>query len=91
VAVQRKKYLAPAIFSALIVGLGQALKGDNKKGLKLMVWFYLGFPILIYGALLLNSYIFLIVLAIFVILYPIVWILNIMDAYSAHIPIKRRA
>jgi len=77
--------------SALVAGLGQIMKGDAKKGLKIMVWFYLGFPILIYGALLLNAYVFLLIFAAFVVIYPVVWVMNIIDAYSAHMQIRKRA
>lgn len=86
----RKKYYVPAILSALVAGLGQIIKGDAKKGLKIMLWFYLGFPIIIYGALLLNAYLFLIIFAIFVVLYPLIWISNIMDAYSSQVYARQR-
>jgi hypothetical protein len=91
VVVTRKKYLFPAIFSALVVGLGQMVKGESKKGLKLMLWFYLGFPVIIYGSLLLNSYLFLAVFAVFVVIYPVIWSLNVIDAYSKQRPLRRRA
>lgn len=82
-ATKRKKYYVPAVLSALVAGLGQTIKGDGKKGLKIMLWFYLGIPIIIIGTLLLNAYLFLMVFAVSVILYPIIWIMNIIDAYSA--------
>jgi len=91
VALKRKKYHVPAFVSAIVAGLGQIFKGDAKKGLKIMLWFYLGFPIIIFGSLLLNAYLFLIVFAVFVILYPVVWALNIFDAYSTQVSIRRRA
>ena len=90
-ALKRKKYLVPAILSAVVAGLGQTVKGDNKKGLKIMLWFFMGFPIIIYGSLLLNAYLFLVIFAAFVILYPVVWIFNIIDAYSTQVRIKRSA
>ena len=80
--VRRKKYVAPAVASALVAGLGQLIKGDAKKGLKLMLWFYMGMPIIIFGSLLLNAYLFLVVFAAFVVLYPLIWVLNILDAYG---------
>lgn len=89
--IHRKKYRVPALMSLLVAGLGQVVKGDAKKGLKIMLWFYLGFPILIYGALLFNVYVFLLVFAGFVIIYPAFWILNIMDAYSSQVHARRHA
>jgi hypothetical protein len=80
---QRRKYLWPAFASAIVAGLGQVIKGDALKGLKIMLWIYLGFPMIIFGSLLLNAYLFLACLAVFVIAYPVLWVLNIMDAYSA--------
>jgi len=77
------------VFSALVAGLGQAVKGDAKKGLKIMLWFYMGFPIIIYGSLLLNAYIFLLIFATFIIIYPIIWVLNILDAYSTQVRIRK--
>jgi hypothetical protein len=90
VPVKRKKYRVPAILSALVAGLGQIIKGDAKKGLKIMLWFYLGFPILIIISLLLNAYLFLMVFAVFVLIYPLIWALNIFDAYSSQIYLRRR-
>ena len=66
-----------------MAGLGQVIKGDAVKGLKIMLWFYLGFPMIIFGSLLLNAYLFLACLAIFVIVYPVLLVFNIIDAYSA--------
>jgi hypothetical protein len=82
-AAKRKGYRFPAFVSAFVVGLGQIIKGDNKKGLKMMLWFYLGLPIIICGVFVLNAYIFLAVLALYVVMYPVFWILNILDAYNA--------
>ena len=67
-----------------------SVKGDADKGLKIMLWLYLGFPMMIYGSLLLNAYFFLVVFAVFVVLYPLIWALNIFDAYSSQIHAKRR-
>lgn len=88
---KRKKYLAPALLSFFVAGLGQIIKGDAKKGLKIMLWFYLGLPILLYGAMLLNAYIFLVIFAFSVVFYPVFWVLNIVDAYSFQFFVRRRA
>jgi len=92
---QRRKYPWPALASVLVAGLGQVIKGDAVKGLKIMLWFYLGFPMIIFGSLLLNAYLFLACLAVFVIAYPVIWVINIIDAYSAQVgsayrPAQRR-
>ena len=79
---KRKKYFIPALFSIFIAGLGQALKGDSKKGLKIMLWFYFGLPLVAMLSMIINSYLFLIVSAIIVILYPIIWTYNILDAFT---------
>jgi hypothetical protein len=91
VAGKRKKYYMPAAASAAVAGLGQVIKGDAGKGLKMMLWFYLGFPMIIFGSLLLNAYLFLAIFAVFVVLYPVIWAFNIFDAYSAQIQLKRRS
>jgi len=86
---KRKKYLVPALLSVLVAGLGQVVKGDAKKGLRTILWMYMGFPIIIIGSSLLNAYIFLAIFATFVVIYPIIWALNIMDAYSTQVRIRR--
>jgi len=91
VVTRRKKYILPAVLSAFVAGLGQIIKGDAKKGLKMMLWFYLGLPMIIFGALILNAYLFLLVLAVSVVLYPLIWALNILDAYSANVYLRRHA
>jgi hypothetical protein len=90
VVVKRKKYFFPAAASAAVAGLGQVIKGEAGKGLKIMLWFYLGFPILIFGSLLLNAYLFLAVFAGFVVLYPVIWAFNIFDAYMMQPRARRR-
>ena len=90
-AVKRKKYILPAAASAAVAGLGQVIKGQAGKGLKIMLWFYLGFPIMIFGSLLLNAYLFLAVFAAFVVLYPVIWAFNIFDAYMTQPHARRRA
>ena len=89
VAMARKKYAAAAVFSFFIAGFGQIMKGDNKKGLKIMLWFYMGLPAIIVGTFLLNPYVFLMVLAVLVIFYPVFWIMNVIDAYSAQVGVRR--
>ncbi|MFH1709698.1 MAG: hypothetical protein ABH860_01335 [bacterium] len=88
--VKRKKYFLPALSSAAVSGFGQVIKGDADKGLKMMLWFYLGFPMIIFSSLLLNAYLFLAVFAAFVMLYPVIWAYNIFDAYSTQVCARRR-
>jgi TM2 domain-containing membrane protein YozV len=90
-ATVRKKYTAAAVLSFFIAGFGQVMKGDNKKGLKIMLWFYMGLPAIIVGTFLLNPYVFLMVMAVLVIFYPVFWIMNIIDAYSAQVGIRRHS
>jgi hypothetical protein len=45
---------------------------------------------IIFGSLLLNAYLFLAVFAAFVVLYPVIWAFNVLDAYSTQIQAKRR-
>ena len=69
-----------AFWSALIVGLGQILKGEGKKGLVLILLFYLAAPSLFYLSLLLGDLIFLPVFSLLVILEISLWVFNIWDA-----------
>ena len=78
----RNKYIIPAIASTFIAGLGQVIKGEGKKGLKIMLWLYLGLPFLAILSMIINSFLFLIVTAIIIIVYPIIWIYNIVDAFT---------
>jgi len=68
------------IASALLVGAGQILKGESEKGLKFMLTFYFGLPILLYVNLAFNGGMFLIVFGISAIFAIIFWLYNIWDA-----------
>jgi len=76
----KKKYWIEALASFLVVGLGQILKGEGKKGLKLMLIFYFALPAAIYLSLLINAYLFLIILGFALISGIILWGYNIWDA-----------
>lgn len=86
----RKRYVWPAFASIFIAGSGQVLKGEAKKGLKLMIWFYMGLPVLIFGMFLLNPYLFLMAFAAVVVIYPVFWALNVIDAYSSQVTARSR-
>jgi hypothetical protein len=76
------KYWLEAFFSFFIVGLGQIIKGEGKKGLKLLLFFYFVLPISIYLSLIINGYLFLLVLGISLILGITIWLYNIWDALN---------
>ena len=90
VAPQRERYLLPAIASILVAGSGQIMKGEGKRGLKMMVWFYMGLPIITVGMFMLNPYVFLMAFAAIVVIYPVFWFYNIVDAYSSGVALRRR-
>lgn len=69
-----------AVFSALVVGLGQIIKGEGKKGLALLLAIYFVLPAVVYLTLLVNGYLFLYVLGFSLISGIILWAYNIMDA-----------
>jgi len=75
-----KFYFLEAIFSVGIVGLGQAIKGDGKKGIILLLLFYFALPATIYLSLLINAYLFLSVLGFGMIFAIILWAYNVGDA-----------
>ena len=79
-AAPRKKHWPEALASLLVVGLGQIVKKEGDKGLKMMLYFYLGLPTMIYVALLINGYLFLLVLAFALLSGTILWIYNVWDA-----------
>ena len=81
--MKREFHPFAAILSLVLVGFGQILKGEGKKGLKWLLWFYLGIPCIIYAAFMINAYLFIFALAISVVIMPIFWAYNILDALFA--------
>ncbi len=75
-----KEKVALGFISALVVGGGQILKGDTNKGLKLMLTFYFGLPLLLYMTLGFSGALFLMVLGIAMIFSFLFWAFNIWDA-----------
>lgn len=73
-----------AIASALIVGLGQIIKGESKKGILLLLTFYFVLPALTYLSLLINGYFFLYTFGSAVIGGIFLWIYSIGDALLKH-------
>lgn len=70
-----------ALASIFVVGLGQILKGEGEKGLKLILVFYFFLPAAVYVSLILNAYLFLIVLGLALMAGIVLWAYNIRDAY----------
>lgn len=81
--IMKNKRLAQAFISAIFVGGGQILKGDSDKGIKLLLTFYFGIPILLYVILAFSGGLFLIAFGISIIFAVILWVYNIIDAYSS--------
>lgn len=75
-----KEKIALGAFSALFIGSGQILKGETEKGLKFMLTFYFGIPILLYVTLSLSGGLFVIVFGVSIIFAVLFWIYNIWDA-----------
>ncbi|OGB90365.1 hypothetical protein A2625_05645 [candidate division WOR-1 bacterium RIFCSPHIGHO2_01_FULL_53_15] len=78
----KNRHWPAALASFLIVGLGQIIKGEGDKGLKLMLTFYFALPAVVYIALLLNGFFFLIVLGLLMIAGIVLWGYNIWDALN---------
>ncbi len=76
----KKEKVMPGILSALIIGAGQILKGESEKGLKFMLTFYFGVPVLLYILLAFSGSLFLVVFGIAVIFLILFWAYNIWDA-----------
>jgi len=76
----RRLHYVEGLLSFFIVGLGQIIKGDGDKGLKMMLVFYFALPTLIYLSLQLNGVIFAFVLAAALVVGVFLWGYNIWDA-----------
>lgn len=66
--------------SLFVVGLGQIIKGDNHKGLKMLLAFYFLLPMIVYVSLLFSSPYMLYAFGGAIICAPVLWIYNIGDA-----------
>jgi hypothetical protein len=76
------KHWPEALASLFVVGLGQIVKGEGDKGLKMMLIFYLAMPASLYAALLVSGYLFLLALALVMICGTMLWAYNVWDAYK---------
>jgi hypothetical protein len=77
----RDKHWIAALFSVFMVGLGQVIKGEGKKGLILILVFYFVLPALVFLSLAINDYLFLIVLSLVILSEIGLWLYNIGDAF----------
>ncbi len=75
-----KFYFIQAICSVLVIGLGQIIKGESKKGVILLLTFYFFLPAIVYISLLINAIYFIYVLGLAIIFGIILWIYSIGDA-----------
>ena len=75
-----KLHYLQAISSILVVGLGQIIKGESKKGIILLLIFYFVLPAAVYTSLIVNAYIFLSVLGFATIFGIMLWMYSIGDA-----------
>ena len=78
----KNKRIIEALMSFLVVGLGQIIKGEGDKGLKMMLIFYFALPSAVYVSLLLNAYLFLLALGTALFSGIILWGYNIWDAFT---------
>ena len=88
--MKKRKYWLPAIFSALIIGLGQIIKGHSKKGLKWILLFYFLYPAAIYASLAISARLFIAVLGVAVVVYPVFWLYNVADALTKPVHESKR-
>lgn len=72
--------IALGFVSAFLVGGGQILKGETEKGLKFLLSFYFGMPMLLYVTLSFSGALFLVIFGVSIIFAIIFWIYNIWDA-----------
>ncbi|MGB9612836.1 MAG: hypothetical protein ACPL4K_01485 [Candidatus Margulisiibacteriota bacterium] len=76
----KNKHWLEAGASFFIVGLGQIIKGEGKKGLIFILIFYFVLPTATYLSLMVNAYFFLLVFSFSLIFGIIFWLYNIWDA-----------
>ncbi len=65
--------------SFFVPGLGQILINQTEKGLKIMLWFYFGLPLIALICLYINIYIFLASLFFVMFCALFLWLYNILD------------
>jgi len=78
----RKWHYFSGLASLLIVGLGQIIEGESKKGLQMILLVYLAVPLAIFSSLTINGYLFLIVLGISSTFAISAWFYSIWEALT---------
>lgn len=76
----KKLHYLEALSSALVVGLGQIIRGETNKGLLLLLTFYFALPAVTYSAFLIKGYLSLYIWAVAVIIGIIIWIYSVGEA-----------
>jgi hypothetical protein len=82
ITTMKNRFFWLALASGLIVGLGQIIKGEGAKGLRLLLLFYFVLPSLIYLSLMFNAYFFLSTLGFCLVGGLALWTYNVLDAYK---------
>jgi hypothetical protein len=75
-----KLHYLEALSSVVVVGLGQIIKRESKKGILLLLTFYFGIPAFVYSSLLFGEYFPLYALGFAVIFGIILWGYSVLDA-----------
>ncbi|OGC24902.1 hypothetical protein A2291_02035 [candidate division WOR-1 bacterium RIFOXYB2_FULL_42_35] len=76
----KKLHYFTAICSALVVGLGQIIEGESKKGLLLLLVFYFALPALTYLALLTGGSLPLYIWGLTIVAGLIIWTYSVGEA-----------
>lgn len=75
-----KLHILEPLLSVFVVGLGQIVKGETKKGVILLLAFYFFLPALVYLSLFISAFYFIYALGSSVIFGIILWTYSIGDA-----------
>lgn len=75
-----KLHYLEALCSALVVGLGQIIKREGKKGILLLLIFYFALPAIVYVSLLSNGNLPLFALGFSLFSGIILWVYSVADA-----------
>ncbi|MDI6731330.1 MAG: hypothetical protein QME05_01950 [Candidatus Margulisbacteria bacterium] len=78
----RKWHYFYGMASLLIVGLGQIIEGESKKGLQIILLVYLAVPLAVFSSLTISGYLFLMVLGISSLFAISVWGYSVWEALT---------
>jgi len=76
----KKYHIFEALCSFFVVGLGQVVKGQGKKGLGWLLTFYFAFPAALYLSLIINGPFFMLVLPLTILSALALWLYSIIEA-----------